>query len=187
MIISDIPSRWLEVLAAVQKAAPDAVLAGGALRDHWSGAPVKDLDIFVGHDPQDNAQNYTLYKALTAAEPTVSLTQTCNFASCDELGDCYQTDTYRLADGLEVNLIILAQSGLEATVNRIDFGYCQIGTDGVRVYETDHRVTDVFAKTFTLVRGDTDADVDRSLRRWDRLSQKYPGFTLVNPYRPDFA
>lgn len=185
MNIADIPARWLEILSAIQVVEPGAVLVGGALRDLAAGAPVKDLDIFFGINPLNNRQALDVVDALLIHDPDASLTMSCNFSSCDELGDCYQTDTYRLSDGTEVNLIVLAQGGLKHVVERVDFGICQIGTDGVEVYETEQRIADLFAKTFTIVRGDTEADIERSLRRWDRLSQKYPGWTLVNPHQID--
>src|SRR3569623_1528091 len=47
MQIADIPERWQTVLRYVQNVAPDAVIAGGALRDLDNGRPVKDIDIFV--------------------------------------------------------------------------------------------------------------------------------------------
>ena len=42
-----IPSAWRAALGAVQSVVPQAVLAGGALRDRDNGKKVKDLDIFL--------------------------------------------------------------------------------------------------------------------------------------------
>ncbi|MBI3440838.1 MAG: hypothetical protein HY052_03375 [Proteobacteria bacterium] len=48
-LIRSLPTEeWWQVLAAVQNiGAPEAVIAGGALRDKLNGRPVKDVDIFL--------------------------------------------------------------------------------------------------------------------------------------------
>ena len=45
--VDDIPSSWRELLGEIREVAPDAVIAGGALRDRDNGRPIKDLDVFV--------------------------------------------------------------------------------------------------------------------------------------------
>ena len=51
----EVPWAWTEVLRTVQSVHPEAILAGGALRDLILGGEVKDLDIFIGPD-QTNLQ-----------------------------------------------------------------------------------------------------------------------------------
>jgi hypothetical protein len=43
----EVPAEWLEVLRVIQSVFPQAVLAGGCLRDLVLGGEVKDLDVFV--------------------------------------------------------------------------------------------------------------------------------------------
>ena len=43
-----IPARWNEILDALHRGGfPEAVIAGGALRDLDNGKPIKDVDVFV--------------------------------------------------------------------------------------------------------------------------------------------
>src|SRR5262245_52415439 len=45
-----VPARWQEVLLSLRAGGfPEAVIAGGALRDLDNNRPVKDVDIFVRH------------------------------------------------------------------------------------------------------------------------------------------
>lgn len=46
-MIDDMPAEWLAVLRAFQQVEPEAVIAGGAVRDFFIGRPVKDVDIFL--------------------------------------------------------------------------------------------------------------------------------------------
>lgn len=48
--IEKIPQAWRRLLQALQQnGAPEAVIAGGALRDLYNGRKVKDVDIFLCH------------------------------------------------------------------------------------------------------------------------------------------
>lgn len=46
-LIDDMPREWLDVLRAFQQVEPEAVIAGGAVRDFLARRPVKDVDIFL--------------------------------------------------------------------------------------------------------------------------------------------
>lgn len=46
-LTSKIPQEWKDILEAVQVYFPQAVIAGGALRDLYHDKPVKDIDIFI--------------------------------------------------------------------------------------------------------------------------------------------
>lgn len=62
--VSAIPQEWRDLLAALHKAgAPEAIIAGGALRDTYNGRPVKDVDIFLS----DRFMNKRLVKKAMAA------------------------------------------------------------------------------------------------------------------------
>jgi len=67
------------------------------------------------------------------------------------------------------------------TIQRHDFGICQIGFDGETLYTTPEYDTDQKNHTFTLVRCRDDRDKQRSLHRWERLKTRYPDWTLRMP------
>jgi hypothetical protein len=57
-LIAALPEEWLKVLKELRRSAPEAMIAGGALRDTYNGAKVKDVDIFMGS--RMFAKNYIL-------------------------------------------------------------------------------------------------------------------------------
>lgn len=175
-----IPPRWADILAVVQQAAPEAILAGGSLRDLENGAPVKDLDIFVRHRDGEYASPY-LHKLQQLDTFTYRRIVT-SFESCLEDSDCVLSETFPVG-GLDVNIVHLDGSvDMERVLTRIDFGICQIGYDGKSITTTEAYRQDRAKRTFTVTRFDSTDDNARTLRRWERISQKYPGWTLVNPW-----
>lgn len=63
-----IPKEWRGVLQAMQElGAPEAVIAGGALRDLFNGRAVKDVDIFVASRGSERKNKGFLKKAFRAA------------------------------------------------------------------------------------------------------------------------
>ncbi|MEZ2409817.1 hypothetical protein AB6806_23785 [Bosea sp. RCC_152_1] len=181
MNIADIPGAWLTILAAVQTIHPEAILAGGALRDLDNGRPVKDLDIFI----DAGRVSVGALSVLLGIDPTTVHVQGCDFSSCLNESDCQFSDTFSCL-GWEVNVIGLADMPvtLASVTERVDFGICQIGTDGVEVRKTLAYHNDKAFRRFTVCRQQSVDETDRSLRRWDRISAKYPGWTLVRPALP---
>lgn len=178
---AEVPASWLSILSAVQTATGlTPVLAGGALRDHFHGVPVKDLDIFLPHTEGIVRELRGLFEDM-GFECFQSIGM-----SCDGLNDCRVVLGFRDRAGLllDVNLIFLdpeTSRTPEEIVGRIDFGICQIGVffnelGRAEFFYTDAFVGDVAKLTFTLTR---QHDRERSLRRFDRLSDKYPYHRLV--------
>ena len=65
----NIPQRWRDALTALQDGGfPEAIIAGGALRDLDNGAPVKDVDIFVKWRSNIVEDLATLQRALPGYE-----------------------------------------------------------------------------------------------------------------------
>ena len=87
-----------------------------------------------------------------------------------------------LDDTPELNLVQLAESFNPADIiMRVDFGLCQIGADVLGVTSTEAYARDKANQTLTLTRAETVEGVRRSLRRYERLAQKYTDWTLVVP------
>ncbi|SCY04953.1 hypothetical protein [Rhizobium sp. NFACC06-2] len=155
------------------------VLSGGALRDHFHGAEVKDLDVFLPYGPG-------LVSAIDAALQSSGwlLTQSIP-PSCAGLGEVVEVRGYQKDGETDLNIIFL-DPGVDysalGVAQRNDFGICQIAAwiedDEWRFEYTDAFIEDVMAKTFTLLR---EGDEARSLRRYERLKEKYPDHTLVTP------
>lgn len=177
-----VPQPWLNILGAIQLSAPEAVIAGGALRDLDNGAEVKDLDVFVEHKLTHGLPGFGILDKLQRIDPFAYRANVSDFSSCIQDSDCVLSETFRVS-GLDVNVVHLEGTvTMSRVLSRIDFGICQIGTDGTGIGWLPAYSVDQEARTFTVTRFDSSDDNARTLRRWDRLSQKYPGWTLVNPW-----
>ena len=158
----------LDALRAVQKVFPGALLAGGYLRDaHLSRAP-KDIDIFVAHSDTWVAGNLMM----------VSMTGAAEYMEQSEVGAIWNVEGF----GLPVQVIML-RPGLspQDRAEKHDFGVCQVWHDGDVMGFTSGFSEDAHERTFTLRHCEDQKEYDRSMRRWDRLKEKFPEFTLVVP------
>ncbi|WP_313196194.1 hypothetical protein [Shinella zoogloeoides] len=176
-----LPLAWKVMLVNIDLASHPhvPVLSGGALRDHIHGAVVKDLDIFLPYDRDrvavlDECLKYDDWK----------LTQSIG-ASCTDLGEVVEVRGYQKAGQTDLNIIYLdpeVDTSPLGIASRNDFGICQVAAwlEGGewRFDYTEAFIDDVMAKTFTLTR---EGDEARSLRRYERLKEKYPDHTLVTP------
>lgn len=66
-------------------------------------------------------------------------------------------------------------------VKELDFDFCQVWHDGRSIHFTEGFTEAVRFRQVTLSRCEDEKQFERSMRRWDRLKQKYPDFTLVIP------
>lgn len=178
-----VPPNYARVLHLIQKSAPEAILAGGAVRDLYHGKPVKDLDIFVH---AEGADIWQIEELLTRAFPDTRRLQLANFSSCYLNTDCASSISFEIRSLLgpvELNVIHLNGQPTHMTVlRRMDFGICQIGVCKWHLFFTPEFVEDAKNKTFTVTRCDHEAGLERTLQRWERLREKYPEHTLINPF-----
>lgn len=192
-----IPKEWHELLARVRTLAPDAHLAGGALRDLDNGRPIKDLDIFtrtsvdpealervIGTHAFSSAIDGQYTDNMIAVETAIRYVPRCTCPSMeDDIISLCATD-----HGSEINLIVLKQeyADIEKNIRRFDFGICQIALDlGGEVVRTGAYIEDKERNEFTL-RVAPNADCfGLSLKRYRRLQEKYARWPLV--LKPEFV
>ncbi len=188
----DIPAHWREILRRAQTVTPHAYLAGGALRDLDHGVPHKDLDIFF----QSSGDADRDFNALREVFPDIELKFDGSYM---DRGDASIGSVYAVQVQVEtcysyfpehfqhthawpvetVQFIAMPECrDIHDVLNRLDFGICRIGFDGERVVRTADYHLDCQRHEFTLM---PSADTERSLRRYERLLPKYPGFTLNAP------
>lgn len=155
-------------------------LCGGALRDTLLDRPVKDLDFFV----PVNGPSGT--KRMVNGIDQLLLTA-CNLEYITDdrgISSCYG---FRHSLGVEVNIVFVRPRGeilglsVEDLIGGFDFGINQVALDDTgRWYSTAAFMTDFQNRTFTF-NTNRMQDIDRSRRRWDRISKRYPDFRVVWP------
>ncbi|MBB6253042.1 hypothetical protein [Nitrospirillum iridis] len=195
-----LPVIWTETLHRLHDKGVAAVIAGGCLRDLDNGRPIKDIDVMVTALPPPD--DILRPNSRSCVETTVArLDQLLGVSGSPvvSVGGCeYVTGLspevlavydYSGAFGPDhpypVQVIILdpAEMGDMRMVDRMDFGICRVAYTGGAVVKTPEYERDKTLQRFTLCREPRSAeDVDRARRRFDRLSEKYPGWIFVNPY-----
>lgn len=166
-----VPFAWDQALRTVQTVHPEAVLAGGALRDLILGGPIKDLDIFVG--PIET----NLDEVLTIRYGWRRIKQ-CNMSYCALHTPISTVLTYSVP-GLEYEVQIVQLTNLDTphdVIARMDFAACQVGycSPSHWVYTPD-ALKDFLNRTITMREPDDSTQELRSWKRGVRFEQKYGG------------
>jgi hypothetical protein len=171
------------LLDTIQHFYPEAVIAGGALRDLVFGRAVKDVDVFLAHVPTEAFLNeITGFKPEDIfAEWHANLIESAaSYSGLDRFGLTALHTAY--VDGHQVNFITYkGDIRPEHLVNRVDFGPCQIAWDGLRVFIGDQFLTDWSNRTWTYMGDRAEGDLERSVRRAHRFKERYPDWTFVFP------
>jgi hypothetical protein len=154
------------------------------MRDLDNGRPIKDLDIFYN---EDTVSDHALQGVLR--DLGFVLENRCNGAYIDAASEILFTTVFfdarcngEMPPRPDVNLINVAPDfDTTQMLARMDFGICLIGFNGHDVIRTAEYLKDQQQKTFTLTRADDVAGTVRSMKRYERLVQKYEGWSLVIP------
>jgi len=173
-----LPAAYAATLAAVREVFPGAMIAGGALRDLDNDRPVKDLDIFAPDVPDLDLLRSRAAGLLRPGALMGVMGGYESWATAECVG------VLDISGPLSDFQLIGLRSGPETIIPRLDFGICQIGHTGEQLIVTPAYLADKANQTFTLVRSDDDAQRDRSVRRHERLAEKYPGWRFIDPNDP---
>lgn len=167
----------------IRETFPNAVIAGGALRDLKMGKPIKDIDIFLSDTTEEQIDAFLV--AQNANQIYAIREMRCYGAFSNK--EVHRVLTYpKLVGEYDVEFIAL-DTQFENVLNRFDFGLCQIMYDGTNVITTSEFVTDVSSKKLTLLRCDNPDQYNRSMKRATRMLEKYPDHTLDTSRFPEFA
>jgi hypothetical protein len=152
------------------------VIAGGALRDHLNGKFIKDIDVFIRTDRPSSEVLADLQTVFMEAEMEFDLSY------ADNPDVAAVIDLRYSVSGIPIQVILLKRGDTrEDILQRIDLGICQVGYDEDGLFCTKAFTDDFLHKTMTIVRCDSAGEYRRSIRRFERLSEKYINWTLSAP------
>jgi hypothetical protein len=170
-----IPTAWHILLSEIQGISPSAFIGGGALRDRLHNKPVKDIDIFFAQEDQAKLHETMLFAGWFPGQ----------LIPMSYVGADYSVETaceYSKPGETPINLIGLNVSlELPDALSRFDFGICQIAYDGTHIHTSEQFYDDILTSSFTVTRCESEEQLARTMRRWERLKVKYPEHTLVIP------
>lgn len=176
----ELPEEPLQVLREVQLYFPRAVLAGGAIRDTLFGGPVKDIDIFVPWEswdgeagPEPRARLHTVMEGW-GYHRVLYVSGEAGYAT-GMRGEVSLVEEYRREGRLPVQIIFLNIKPFSPlrVLNRMDFGACQVGTDGRATFVTYAGLHDYLSRRFTLLRCEDLTQARRSFQRAARFQARY--------------
>ena len=170
---------YAAILAALQQVAPDAHIAGGAVRDTILQKEIADVDIFMGDEHVEAAaallrSSCSYVKVgewkqyLGFSDP--AMTRVAKFEKADET--------------IPVCVIGLLPEFIDPQLNieRFDFGICKIAFDGDGIIRTFWFDRDAEGQTFTLHRADNKMQFAYSMSRFEKIvAGRYAGWTLAIP------
>jgi hypothetical protein len=188
------------IFRKIQKEFPDALLAGGAVRDLVLNRPIKDGDIFIGGNPNKSIFHKKIFdKTHWIQNPTRFWRDLLE----DETWRVYvQTGTYSKLDDISIDLVVklfnpylasisnfdsfdivfLLKSAKSYFIEDFDFNICKAAYDGSNYLYTYGFLKDISNKTITLS-GPLDKNkINYSMNvHLPRIKHKYSTYQTVVP------
>lgn len=174
-----------EALDRLKAVGVKGLIAGGACRDHLLGRPVKDIDVFVPYSEDIESKLQAAFGVLHV-NPLIS----AEYAGAGgEVEHVYEvaisSDPFEPDAGRPPLQVIVLAPGLDPVdrARHHDFGICQCWYLGNGQFqETLAFTNDVMHQRFTLSHCEDQQQFDRSMRRWERFSERFEGFYLYVPF-----
>jgi hypothetical protein len=158
-----------------------AVAGGGILRDLYLDRPYKDIDIFANANDASDEKLLGLLAELGFKCKMVVSNEATEYLSFTDVASVIEATHSSLPVPVQVIRVASNNQSGERLIERLDLGPCQIGMDCLGHYwHTVQFWEDVSERTFTVTRTEG-RDIERSTKRFERLSQKYVGWKLVIP------
>lgn len=170
---------YTTALTTLQQIAPEAHIAGGAVRDTILQKQIADVDVFMRDEHVEEA--------------AALLRSACGYVKVGEwkqylgFSDPAMTRVakFERADEIIPVCIIGLQpcfANPKDNIARFDFGICMAAHDGQQTIRAAEFDQDAENKTFTLCRADNQAQFAYSLSRFEKITAaRYKGWTLVIP------
>jgi hypothetical protein len=165
-----------ELLSSIKPFAPEAHIAGGAVRDLILNRPVKDIDVFISSKNLFAVRNVILQRS----PHEVNVHGTEYFDWDPTIHTVAEYDGGGLTP---VNLIGLNIDDLtiDKNIRRFDLGLCWTAFNGTTCVSTPEFWHDVDRKEFTVRSCRNETQFSHTLRRHNRLKVKYDWPLVVPP------
>jgi hypothetical protein len=176
----ELPKDWADTLALIQTKFPEAVIAGGALRDTIMQKPVSDIDIFVkAQGAYTEAHLKTLFGdgvEMVSKEWTTQYGE--HLPELDSVWDIKRRDgQHHPFQIIALNMDVTP----DTTVARFDFGICRVAHNGKQLLITDAFASDADNHTFTALRVHNKGSTWDRYYRFTEKGAKYDGWKLSDP------
>jgi hypothetical protein len=159
LLETPIPEQWEHLRHSVShRAGRPAVIAGGAIRDHILGVPVKDLDIFVMGLSDDAAE-----------EIFGAIRMHVGYAGSDTAG----SRTQYVWHGIAVDLVFLHLDHPEHVLDRFDLGICRVCWDGTSILATEDFHRDLSDRVITQFYPSPSGHADRVMAKLGPLGFRW--------------
>ena len=167
---------YVDLLAELQTVAPEAHIAGGAVRDTILEKPIHDVDVFMDDEHVEEAAR--------VLRSRLGFVKVGEFLRYEKFSDPAMTRVARFEKAEETMPVCVI--GLksqypspEANIARFDFGVCMAAFGGENTIRTPEFNFDVEAKTFTLCRADNPHQFAYSMSRFQKITAgRYRGWKL---------
>lgn len=180
---SRMPYEWVDILHHIQRTAPEAIIAGGAIRDWYLLQPPKDLDIFINFTSVLDLPKRLVKSSSMVDFTTITQKEMDNDASGLDDHEIITSEIY-MGASLPVNIIRCNVTPIERYKN-FDFGFCRIAYNGKEVLDTPDFHDDINNKKITLLKHhNTKKSFQGSMERYLRFRQKYPWPLVIRPDVP---
>ena len=172
-------SDYATVLTTLQQIAPEAHIAGGAVRDTILQKQICDVDIFM-------ADEY-VEEAAVLLRSSYSYVRVGEWKQYLGFSDPAMTRVIKLEKADEIIPICIIGllprfANSKDNIARFDFGVCMAAFDGKQTIRAAEFDQDAEGKTFTLCRADNRAQFTYSMSRFEKLTaNRYQGWSLAIP------
>lgn len=170
-------TKLQELCADIRTIIPDAVIAGGAVRDSLSCKPIKDIDVMTGtaitralmRKLADHMGGYVENADASTASGDESFEYIINFEDQRLPLNVIDLNFFEIKDPI-------------ANVFDFDFGLSQVAVIPEGVLHTEAYIRDAMRQSITYMgdRGRSKWRIESSARRMARLKRKYPNHFFRN-------
>jgi Poly A polymerase head domain len=170
---------YTAILTGLQRVAPEAHIAGGAVRDTLLHKPIHDIDVFMSDEHVE--------EAAALLRPTYGYVKVGEWKQYLEFSDPAMTRVAKFEKADETIPICIIGlvpdcTTVKANLSRFDFGICMAAFDGKETIRTAEFDFDAENRTFTLHRADNEAQFSYSMSRYEKITAgRYVGWSIAIP------